>query len=72
MRFHGINYYSHNPERLFEFYKTLGLRVVQERESDDYYGAALALSDADEPVTTFRGGTELIVTDPDGNTVLYV
>ena len=116
MKFHGLNYYSKQPEKLFEFYKALGLRVHQEKESDDYFGAALALTDekeplmwiwtipADkeqlccnnlyfntegtvyevyerikaagiecpEPVKTFWGGVELIVTDPDGNTILYI
>ena len=115
MHFHGINYYSRQPDKLFEFYKTLGLRVVQEKESEDYYGAALTLSDGaepvlwiwavppgeeqpccnhlyfttegkvpevyarlraagiscPEPVSTFWGGMELIVTDPDGNPVLF-
>ena len=50
LHFHGLNYYSKDPQRLFDFYKTLGLRVVQEKESDDYFGAALALSDEKEPV----------------------
>ncbi len=116
MKFHGINYYSKQPQRIFDFYKALGLRVVQEKESDDYFGAALALSDekepliwiwsipegqeqsccnnlyfttngkvaevykalkekgieCEEPIKTFWGGMELIVTDPDGNTVLYI
>lgn len=116
MRFHGLNYYSRQPQQLFDFYKALGLRVVQEKESDDYFGAALALTDekepllwiwsipegqnqpccnhlyfttdgkvpevyrslkeqgieCPEPVKTFWGGMELIVTDPDGNTILYV
>lgn len=116
LHFHGLNYYSKNPQRLFDFYKSIGLRVVQEKESDDYFGAALALSDEKEPVmwiwsvpegkaqpccnnlyfTTngrvydvyeslkaagiccpepvkmFWGGVELIVTDPDGNTILFM
>ncbi len=116
MNFHGINYYSKQPQKLFDFYKTLGFRIVQEKESDDYFSAALALTDekepliwiwsvpegaeqpccnhlyyttddtvpavyaslkekgiaCEEPVKTFWGGMELIVTDPDGNTVLYV
>lgn len=115
MKFHGLNYYSQEPQRLFDFYKKLGLRVIQEKESDDYFGAAFALSDESEPVLwiwsipegqkqpccnnlyfttdgkvtevyerlralgidcpepihTFWGGMELIVTDPDGNTILY-
>ncbi len=116
MHFHGLNYYSKDPQRLFDFYKALGLRVVQEKESEDYYGAALALDSSDEPVMwiwsvpkgqeqaccnnlyfttdghvqeiyerltaagiscpppvkTFWGGTELTVTDPDGNTILFL
>lgn len=116
LHFHGLNYYSKQPQRLFDFYKTLGLNVVQEKESDDYFGAALALSDqkepviwiwsipdgkeqsccnnlyfttggkvmevyetiraagidCPEPVKTFWGGTELTVTDPDGNTILFL
>ncbi len=116
MKFHGINYYSKQPQKIFDFYKTLGLRVVQEKESDDYFGAALALTDdtepliwiwtipedkeqpccnnlyfttdgkvlevyealkakgidCPEPINTFWGGMELILTDPDGNTILYV
>ncbi len=115
MKFHGINYYSKQPQKIFDFYKALGLRVVQEKESEDYFGAALALTDetepliwiwsipegeeqaccnhlyfttngnvpevyntlkakgidCEEPVKTFWGGMELIVTDPDGNTILY-
>ena len=116
INFHGLNYYSKEPQRLFDFYKTLGFRIVQEKESDDYYGAALALThekepvmwiwtvpdeteqpccnnlyfttggkvyeiyesikaagiDCPEPITTSWGGTELIVTDPDGNTILFL
>ncbi len=116
MKFHGINYYSKQPQKIFDFYKALGLYVIQEKESDDYFGAALSLSGdkepllwiwttpegqeqpccnhlyfttdntvwevyeslkekgilCPEPVKTFWGGTELIVTDPDGNTVLYI
>ncbi len=116
VHFHGLNYYSKNPQRLFDFYKTLGFTVIQEKESDDYFGGALALSDQKEPVMwiwtipnnqektccnnlyfrtggkvwevyesikqagiecpkpikTSWGGTELIVTDPDGNTVLFL
>lgn len=116
LHFHGLNYYSKQPQRLFDFYKALGLNVVQEKESDDYFGAALALSDqkepvmwiwsipdgkeqsccnnlyfttggkvmevyetlkaagigCPEPVKTFWGGTELTVTDPDGNTILFL
>ncbi len=116
IHFHGLNYYSKNPQRLFDFYKSLGLTVVQEKESDDYFGAAFALSDqkepvmwiwsipdgkeqpccnnlyfttggkvqevyenikqagidCPEPVKTFWGGTELTVTDPDGNTILFL
>ena len=115
MKFHGLNYYSAQPQRLFDFYKKLGLRVHQEKESEDYFGAALALSeeieplmwiwaipegktepccnnlyfttngkvqetyhrlqeagiDCPEPVRMFWGGWELIVTDPDGNTILF-
>lgn len=115
MKFHGINYYSRQPQTIFDFYRKLGLRVIQEKESDDYYGAALALTDEQEPVMwiwavpegeeqpccnnlyfttggkvpevyeqltkagidcpepvrTFWGGMELIVKDPDGNTVLF-
>lgn len=115
MQFHGLNYYSRQPQAIFDFYTKLGLRIVQEKESDDYYGAALALTgekepvmwiwsipdgqdqpccnhlyfttggkvpemyerlksagiECPEPVHTFWGGMELIVTDPDGNTILF-
>ena len=50
MKFHGLNYYSKQPQRIFDFYKTLGFRVHQEKESDDYFGAALALTDEQEPI----------------------
>ena len=50
MNFHGLNFYSKQPQRIFDFYKALGFRVVQEKESDDYFGAALALTDEKEPV----------------------
>ncbi|MBO5256907.1 MAG: VOC family protein [Clostridia bacterium] len=116
MKFHGLNYYSKQPQVLFDFYKSLGFRVHQEKESDDYFGAALSLTDEEEPlmwiwsipegqeqnccnnlyfttngevyeiyenikaagidcpepIKTFWGGVELIVTDPDGNTILYI
>ena len=116
MKFHGLNYYSKQPQKIFDFYKTLGFRVHQEKESDDYFGAALALTDEQEPIMwiwsipegkeqlccnnlyfttngkvyeiyeniraagiecpepfkTFWGGTELILTDPDGNTILFI
>jgi len=115
MRFHGLNYYTHQPDALFDFYCRLGLRVVQQKEADSYYGAALALGEGQEPllwiwatpqgeeqpccnhlyfksddvpgeyarlqaagiqcpavIDTFWGGKELIVSDPDGNTVLFV
>ena len=42
LNFHGLNFYSKQPQRIFDFYKALGFRVVQEKESDDYFGAALA------------------------------
>lgn len=42
LNFHGFNFYSKQPQKIFEFYKALGFRVVQEKESDDYFGAALA------------------------------
>ena len=116
LNFHGLNFYSKQPQRIFDFYKALGFRVVQEKESDDYFGAELALTDEKEPVMwiwsipegkeqpccnnlyfttngkvyeiyenikaagiecpepfkTFWGGTELILTDPDGNTILFI
>lgn len=50
IHFHGLNFYSKQPQIIFDFYKALGFRVVQEKESDDYYGAALALTDEKEPV----------------------
>ncbi|MBP3390973.1 MAG: hypothetical protein J6L58_04715 [Clostridia bacterium] len=50
LNFHGLNFYSKQPQKLFDFYKALGFRVVQEKESDDYFGAALALTDKKEPV----------------------
>ncbi len=90
--------------------------MVQEKESDDYFGAALSLSgenepvmwiwtagseqeqkcknnlyfttggklievyeqikqsgiDCPEPFKTAWGGMELIITDPDGNTILFL
>lgn len=116
IHFHGINFYSKQPQRLFDFYKALGFRIVQEKESDSYYGAALALTDEKEPVIwiwavpeneethccnnlyfttngklnevyenikavgidcpapvkTAWGGMEMMVTDPDGNTILFL
>lgn len=49
--FYGLNYYSNNPDELFEWYKKIGFKVIQEKESDDYYGAAFALQESQtEPV----------------------
>ncbi|MCH5325418.1 MAG: hypothetical protein J1E39_09400 [Eubacterium sp.] len=50
--FIGINIYSKKPEVVFEFYKKLGFRAVEECSPDDpWYGATLALQDdKDEPV----------------------
>lgn len=50
MKFHGLNYYSKQPQKIFDFYKLLGFRVHQEKESDDYFGAVLALTDEEEPI----------------------
>ena len=45
-KFSGINIYSKNPEMVFEFYKKLGFRVLEESAPDDkWYGAMLALQD---------------------------
>lgn len=51
-KFSGINIYSKKPEVVFDFYKKLGFRVLEERSSDDkWYGAMLALQEgADEPM----------------------
>ena len=115
MKFHGLNYYSKQPQKIFDFYKALGFKVRQEKESDDYFGAAFYITDEEEPVMwiwsvpenkkqpccnnlyfntdnvyetyenikksgidcpepvkTSWGGIELTVTDPDGNTILYL
>ena len=32
VHFHGLNFYSKQPQVIFDFYKALGLRVVQEKE----------------------------------------
>ena len=45
-KFSGINIYSKKPEMVFEFYKKLGFRVLEEGAPDDkWYGAMLALQD---------------------------
>ena len=51
-KFSGINIYSKKPEVVFEFYKKLGFRVLEERSPDDkWYGAMLALQeDENEPM----------------------
>lgn len=51
-KFSGINIYTKEPESVFEFYKKLGFRVLEEVPSGDpWYGATLALQDgADEPI----------------------
>lgn len=113
--FGGVNFYSPEPERLLDYYKKLGLRVVEEvAPGDEYFGASLALMGCDTPVMwiwrcpegdqsknnlcfttggrlaevyqTIReagveceppsrapwGGMELLLTDPDGNTILFL
>ena len=46
--FSGINIYSKKPEAVFEFYKKLGFRVLEEVAPDDkWYGSTLALQDGD-------------------------
>lgn len=48
--FTGINIYSKNPEKVFDFYKKLGFRVLEEvPPNNEYYGSTLALSEADNP-----------------------
>ena len=51
-KFSGINIYSKKPEVVFEFYKKLGFRVMEEVSPDDkWYGSTLALHDgSDEPM----------------------
>ena len=50
-KFDGMNYYSANPERLFDFYSRLGLRVMDRAApGDEYFGASLALAGSDRPV----------------------
>ena len=51
-KFSGINIYSKKPEVVFEFYKKLGFRVLEEVSPDDkWYGSTLALPDgSDEPM----------------------
>lgn len=45
-KFSGINIYSKRPEVVFEFYKKLGFRVLEEVSPDDkWYGSTLALQD---------------------------
>lgn len=60
-KFSGINIYSKKPEVVFEFYKKLGFRVLEERSPDDkWYGAMLALQeDENEPmIWIWRQGDE--------------
>lgn len=51
-KFSGINIYSKKPEVVFEFYKKLSFRVLEEVSPDDkWYGSTLALQDgSDEPM----------------------
>lgn len=116
-KFAGINLYSRDPVRIFEFYRALGFVVAETAAPDsEYYGAALALDAVPGPVIwiwrladgdsadcaahmcfttdgrldeTYRhitaagiscsppakapwGGMELLLTDPDGNTLLFL
>lgn len=50
--FSGINIYSKKPEVVFEFYKKLGFRVLEEVAPDaKWYGSTLALQNgANEPM----------------------
>ena len=46
-QFSGINIYSKQPEVVFEFYKKLGFRVLEEVSPEDkWYGSTLALQDS--------------------------
>ena len=57
LHFHGLNYYSKDPQRLFDFYQTIGLRVVQEKESDPFLGQQIPDPFSEEPplkVFSFR------------------
>ena len=51
-QFSGINIYSKKPKVVFDFYKKLGFRVLEEVPSDNkWYGSTLALQDgADTPM----------------------
>ncbi len=51
-KFSGINIYSKKPEIVFEFYKKLGFRVLEEVSSENkWYGSTLALQDGtDKPM----------------------
>ena len=49
MRFSGINLHSSNPAKTLDFYKALGLTVLEEPAPDDkWYGARLALTDEEK------------------------
>ena len=54
--FSGINIYSKKPEAVFEFYKKLGFRVLEEVAPDDkWYGSTLALQDGDNaPIDVYK------------------
>ena len=50
--FGGMNIYAKEPEKVFDFYKRLGFRVVEEcASSDPYYGARLALMEDNDQAT---------------------
>lgn len=87
IHFYGLNFYSKQPQVIFDFYKALGFRVVQGKEQsccnnlyfttngkveEIYENIKAAGIDCPEPIKTFWGGTELTVTDPDGNTILFL
>lgn len=55
IKFSCINFYSKEPDKMFEFYKGLGLKVKTEGDSSsEWYGAGFTLTD-------FEDGPEMYI-----------
>ena len=71
--FSGINIYSKKPEAVFEFYKKLGFRVLEEVAPDDkWYGSTLALQDGDNaPIIWIWRQSEIGKIGPESRDIFF-
>ena len=62
IHFGGINFCTKNPEKVYEFYKNMGLEIKEEPDTnDEHYGASFALG-GDSTLWIWRSeGVQLVI-----------